>query len=90
MALMVRCIYINKDKDALIGADPEPYEAFTDDRGRLFRDCQREYGRCVSRMYREFKDGPDRAVGWVFQGRDKYQDCDETYMREVWVEVINS
>jgi hypothetical protein len=28
-----------------------------------------------------------RHVGWVFQGRDKYGDTGETYLREVWVEV---
>lgn len=74
----------------MIGEDPAPVEAYTDDRGRLFRDLQREYGRCVSKMYREYKNGADRAVGWVFQGRDKYQDSNKTYLRETWVEVIES
>lgn len=87
MALFVRCTYVNLDRNGMIGEDPDFSRAFTDQRGKLFRSCQKEYGRCVSLMYREFKNGPDRPVGWVFQGKDKYQDCNKTYTRETWVEV---
>lgn len=71
------------------------YEPFTDDRGELFRSCQREYGRCTSTVYKDVR----RAVafnppvtrtywnGWFFEKRRKYEDCDETYLQGTWVFV---
>jgi hypothetical protein len=88
MALFVQCSYVNKTKGHMIGEDPEPFKAFTNDRGVLFRSCRKEYGRCISKMYRDVKDAPPKVVGWVFEGRDHYEDTSETYLREVWVEVI--
>jgi hypothetical protein len=28
-----------------------------------------------------------KAIGWVFEKRDKYENSDETFLRETWVEV---
>ena len=79
----------------------EFYEAFTDDLGRLFRDLQKEYGRCISKIYvdrgRRQEDNTlfvlglthpitTEEIGWVFQKRVPYTDCKDTYLREVWVE----
>ena len=33
-------------------------------------------------------DGGAEQVGWVFSHREKYTDCDETYLREAWVQVV--
>lgn len=77
-------VFINRDQHARLGEN-EPYEAWTEDPGKLFRSLQREYGRCVSKVYIDQKDGSTKAVGWVFVGRQKYTDVDETYLREVWV-----
>jgi hypothetical protein len=35
------------------------------------------------------RDGGKRAmpIGWVFEKRAKYTDCDEMYMQETWVTV---
>lgn len=75
------------------------YEPYTDHRGRLFRDYQREFGRCVSKVYREVRIpvdvdptvAPYRVktvpVGWVFQKRSRYEDTGAPYMLETWVEV---
>lgn len=60
------------------------YETFTDDTGTLYRACQREYGRCVSKVYVDIDD-KTMAVGWVFVKRMEYEDTHETYLREVWV-----
>jgi hypothetical protein len=62
-----------------------PYESFTDDPGELFKSCLREYGRCTGKVYIDTREGKTMAIGWVFLGRDTYQDCDKTYPREVWV-----
>ncbi len=31
------------------------------------------------------QDGRAMAIGWVFLGKDKYQDCNKSYLREVWI-----
>jgi hypothetical protein len=75
--------YVNATEGHRIG-ESEPYEAWTADPGKLFRSCRAEFGRCIGKVYVDTDEGPT-AVGWVFQARDKYQDADETYLREVWV-----
>jgi hypothetical protein len=93
--LEIRETYVNATKEHGIG-DSGWYEPWASDRGELFRSLQKEYGRCVSRMYRDIPGGspPVIAVGWVFQGNDEYEDARpswtkerRTYLREVWVEV---
>jgi hypothetical protein len=87
--------YINLDKGYRFG-DSGKYEAFTDDKGELYRSCQKEYGRCVSKVYIDppynaFSENPQpREVGWVFVKWMQYEDArgpKETYLREVWVTI---
>lgn len=85
--LWVRETFVNETRGYRFGETPA-YETYTDDLGRLFRDMQREYGRCVSSMYVDKRDGRTVQTGWVFSKRMQYEDCDETYTREVWVEVF--
>ena len=47
-----------------------------------FRDLQREYGRCVSKVYHDAPEGPPVAVGYFFESVQK----GERYKRGVWVE----
>lgn len=78
-------VYINATEGYTFG-DSDVYESFTNDTGKLYRSCQREYGRCVSKAYIDPADGgKPRAIGWVFVGRQQYEDTGETYLREVWV-----
>lgn len=97
--LYVRESFVNLTEGYRFGDEPW-YKAYTEDRGKLFRSMQREYGRCVSRIY---IDAPGRTVdghyeplplGWVFQKRMEYEDARRDwpadkrfYIREVWVEV---
>ena len=89
MALMVSEEYVNTTKGYRFG-EAEPYEAYTDDTGRLFRDMRREYGRCISSVYVD-RNGKTERVGWVFSKRMKYEDARgndrerDYYTREVWV-----
>ena len=48
-----------------------------------------DYGRCISKVYVDAADGPPTPVGWVFVKRAKYQDCDETYLHETWVTLLD-
>ena len=88
--LYVQETYVNETKGYRCG-ESEVYETFTDKPGRLFRDMQREYGRCVSSMYIDGEDGNAQRIGWVFRKRMEYEDYrghgERYYVREVWVSV---
>jgi hypothetical protein len=60
------------------------YEPFTSDIKRLFRAMMREHGRCISKIYIE-TDNTSKAIGWVFEKRMKYEDCNEYYICHTWV-----
>ena len=80
--------FINRDVNASFG-DTGVYETSYDAPGELFRALQREYGRCISKVYIDTQDGETKSIGWVFQSRDKYEDSEDTYIREVWVTIHN-
>ena len=74
--------WINATKGHRTG-NSDVYETFTDNRGELYRAMQREYGRCTGKVYVD--DG--QPIGWVFQKRQQYDDCQETFLLETWVTV---
>lgn len=90
MPLWIKETYINKTEGYRFG-DFDVIESFTDDPGRLFKELQREYGRCTGRVHVD--KGPDVLdIGWVFEKRMKYEDATgnkptDYYLREVWVTV---
>lgn len=89
--LWARESFVNVTKGYRFG-DGDWFETFADSTGALYRSCNGEYGRCVSKMYRD-RDGKLPIVcGWVFQKRMRYEDArgnrpEDHYIREVWVEV---
>ena len=82
--LLMKEEFVNVTKGHRFGGG-EPYEPWTEDVGKLFRTCQREYGRCVSSVYVDQKEGPSIRVGWVFQKMDRYEDTGKPYLRETWI-----
>lgn len=59
---------------------------WTMDRGDLYRACQREYGRCIGKVFIDkTTGGPPDSVGWCFVSRERYEDTNEPYLRETWV-----
>ena len=84
MALYIKETFVNADMNYIIG-ESEWFEAFTDNLGRLFRSCQKQYGKCISRIYQDTPDGTADPIGWVFQKHVKYRDCNEYYIQETWV-----
>jgi len=50
-------------------------------RAKIFKWLQKEHGRCTSKVY----IGNGIPVGWVFQKRVEYTDCNETYLQETWI-----
>ena len=91
MALLVNEQMVNVTEGYRYGPDPgDMYEPFTDEIGRLFRAYQKEYGRCVSRVYVDVDGGEPIAVGWVFSKRVAYEDTGDLYEQEVWVTLYTS
>lgn len=89
MTILVREEYLNATKGYSFGDSGEPYEAFTDDTGRLYKSLQGEYGK-ASNVYVDTTSGPVRHVGWAFTKRMRYEDARDNsegsyYLREVWV-----
>ncbi len=84
--MLIKEIWINKTENCING-DSDFYEPFTDDIGKLFKSCQREHGRCVSGIFIDTKNNGTIKIGWVFEKRQKYTDCDETYLAETWIEL---
>ena len=78
--------YIDRNINCIFG-DSEVYETFTDSIGELFKHLQQEFGRCTSSMYIDKTDGTAKKIGWVFEKKNKYNDCNETYMQETWIEL---
>ena len=83
--LYIRESYINATENYLYH-DSDIYESSFDNTGDLFRDLQKKFGGCISKIYIDTDDKP-KAIGWVFQKRFKYDGSNETYLREVWVEI---
>lgn len=88
--LQINESYVNQTKGHRFG-ESGWYEPLTDDRAKLFRSLQREFGRCASRVYQDTPDGKPDAIGWVFEKRMRYDDARgnnadrDFYIREVWV-----
>jgi hypothetical protein len=83
--------FVNSTEGYRFG-DSDVYETYTDDRSKLFKDMQREYGRCESKIYIDGPDGKAIQVGWVFTKTMDYEDARadwpkerRQYVREVWI-----
>ena len=79
--------WVNQEKEYIIG-DSGVYETWAelDQKGKLFKSLQKEYGRCASKMYIDTDDPKNpKVIGWVFEKKEKYTDVNETYIQETWI-----
>jgi hypothetical protein len=81
--MLISETWINRTENYCCG-EIDPYEPCTEDIRQIFRRCQEEYGRCVSKIYIDIK-GEARAIGWVFLKKRFYEDTKEPYLGETWV-----
>jgi hypothetical protein len=81
--LYVEEAYINKTEGYRFGDSDVQLSRF-ETPGDVFRFAQKEYGRCISKVYLDVLDEP-KAIGWVFLSKARYEDTDEPYLREVWI-----
>lgn len=86
--MLIQETWINQTENCING-ESGLYETFTDDVGKLYRHCLKEYGRCTGKVYID-TDAGTKAIGWIFLKRQKYEDCNETYLLETWVTLHDS
>ena len=83
--LFIKEHWINRTENYSCG-DSGLYETFTDNKGQLFKALQKEYGRCVGKMYVD-KENKVYQCGWVFEKIKQYDDTNEKYIAETWVSL---
>lgn len=82
--LYVEVAHVNATKGWRLN-ESEPEETDLTTAGEVYRFATREYGRCQSKVYVDGPNGKAKHVGWCFVKRQKYEDCDETFLMETWV-----
>lgn len=87
----IRTDFVNVTEGFRIASDGWQ-ESDHDNIGKIFSDCQKQFGRCTGKSYR---DDAKQAyqVGWLFEKRECYSDCtgnydDHFYLQETWVEIF--
>ena len=58
--------------------------------GEIYREVQKEFGRCESSVYVDTPMGAPRRIGWFFVSRQRYEDTGEPYLRGAWVTLQES
>ena len=83
--------HVNRTEGYLLG-DPEVIDSenavYGDDPGEIYRFCLKNYGRCSSKVYVDTDEGT-KAVGWVFEKTDHYEDTGEPFIHETWVTLYD-
>lgn len=82
--MLIQEAFVDLTENSRFGSDA-PYEPYHQEPGPLFRDLRQEYGRCTGKVYLDTESRGVIAIGWVFVSRQRYTDCNDTYLREVWV-----
>ncbi len=80
--------FVNATEGYRYGGETFPVEGtvFEDmTAGDAYRWLMREYGRCTGKVYVDRAGGPPVHCGWCFEARTRYEDSDDTYLRETWV-----
>lgn len=95
MSYKIQETYVNRDR-GYIWNQTEIVETNIESLGELFRNCQKEFGRCESKMFVDTANPQNPAqIGWVFvsrkeyEGLNHYHEGDRTYLQEVWVTVYS-
>ena len=80
--LFVQEEYVNATKGYRIG-DSTPQESRFETPSEVYKFSLKEFGRCMGKVY----IGEGKHIGWIFQKRVKYEDCNEYYLQETWITI---
>lgn len=88
LRLQIKEAFVDETKGHIF-SETDWYEPYTMTLGEVFKDCQKAWGKCTSRIYRDeyCGDGTVRPYqcGWHFQKNVEYEDSPKKYLRGVWV-----
>ena len=56
--------------------------------GEAFREFRKEYGRCISGVFIDRKDGSSVRVGWSFKKIANYENSKDKYLMETWITLL--
>lgn len=85
--MKVRVTIVNETENYQTYNDLEDWDAETV--SEVYRAGRSEYGKCVSKVYVDRDGRPAQAIGWVFEKRVEYTDCNETYLQHAWIVPVN-
>ena len=54
----------------------------------LYAEVRKHFKGRVTKMYLETKNNEPVHVGYCVTRKQKYEDCDETYVETVWIEFL--
>jgi len=84
--IFVKEEYLNATEGYWCGDSGVQESRFEDDEvGKLFKSCQKEFGKCAGKVYVEKNGGRSAHVGWLFQKACRYTDTGQKYILEVWI-----
>ena len=82
--------FVNETQNCRCG-ETDVYETFTDNKKELFKHLQKEHGACIGKVVVNENDTKTPIqIGWVFQKKCKYEDCNEYYIQSTWVTLHES
>jgi len=84
-ALWVQVDYVNRTEGYRYGGD-DPFKSNCYTLGEVYASFLGEYGRCIGKVYID-EGAIARPIGWAFLKRQKYDDCEDTFLVETWVTV---
>ena len=76
---------INKTQNHVIFEEIQNWD-ICNTTSEVYHVALKEYGRCVSKIYIDNKDGSTRHVGWVFKKKCRYGDANESYINESYIQ----
>jgi hypothetical protein len=88
MSLQILEDLVDMTREIRFSSSTSPIQTDCDTVGQLFRRCQKEYGKCVSKVYVDRQGEEAVPIGWVFHKRVEYSDCRKTYLQEAWITVV--
>jgi hypothetical protein len=85
--IIISVLYTNASENHCIGEE-EAHETRFTTISELYKFCIHEFGACKSKIFVDTKDpNKSKHVGWYFERKEKYEDCNDKYLRGVWVTV---
>lgn len=81
--LLMNEAWVNRTENHQLG-ESGIYETYFTNISQAYAECIKSYGRCVGKIYVDSPEKKAMHIGWVFRKREKYEDCNEYFVKETW------